>query len=284
MFAVFAIPVFKCNWLELMVYWLPVYIMQDVCLRLLSRNAMSLKWSGIYETGIMPHMIIPIIKETAGFTLSAFKVTDKSGKNHKKQRDIRSMIPFIILAALTITGIIRVFTLFRDMQIICLLILLFWLIRNLYFIIMSIFLVDGREIDNENVTVIDAEPVTVTISHGTMKGTSFSGVTTRMNDHNICVYLDEYEGLRIGTPVDLVIETMDYRFSCKGTIVNMKGSLRSGPVSFGIEILDYEGNELLLDQILYDRVPTLPQSLSRDLGIFGHLIQNIALRAAQFRM
>ena len=156
-----------------------------------------------------------------------------------------------------------------------------WLIRNMYFLLMSVFLVDGRESDNENVTVIDAEAVTVTVAHGEHKGEVYSGVTTRMNDHNVCVYLDEADGLSIGTPVDFVIETRDYRASFKGTVVSMKGSRGRGPVSFSIEILDYEGNELEFDQILYDRVPSLPQSLSRDLGIIGHLIQNIAHRAAR---
>lgn len=61
MFATFMIPVLKCNWLELLVFWLPMFILQDLALRLISRNAISLKWSGIYETSVMPHMLIPII-------------------------------------------------------------------------------------------------------------------------------------------------------------------------------------------------------------------------------
>ena len=34
-------------------------------------------------------------------------------------------------------------------------------------------------------------------------------------------------------------------------------------------------------QILYDRVPTLPQNLNRDLGIIPHLWVNIARRLAE---
>ena len=36
-------------------------------------------------------------------------------------------------------------------------------------------------------------------------------------------------------------------------------------------------------QVLYDRIPTLPQSLNRDFGIMTHLWQNIAHRVARTR-
>ncbi|MCR4854983.1 MAG: hypothetical protein K5908_02325 [Erysipelotrichaceae bacterium] len=34
-------------------------------------------------------------------------------------------------------------------------------------------------------------------------------------------------------------------------------------------------------QILYDRIPTLPQSLQRDFGILRHFWRNIAFRIAR---
>ena len=41
MYAVFAIPVFRCSWLELLVYWVPMYVMQTFCLSLVSGNRVS---------------------------------------------------------------------------------------------------------------------------------------------------------------------------------------------------------------------------------------------------
>ncbi|MBO4338018.1 MAG: glycosyltransferase, partial [Lachnospiraceae bacterium] len=95
LFAAFAIPVFKCSWLDLILYWMPMFLMQDVCIRLFSKNALSLKWSGIYEMSVMPHLLIPILKETFGITASVFEVTDKSAKKGRRRTDLRSMIPFI---------------------------------------------------------------------------------------------------------------------------------------------------------------------------------------------
>lgn len=41
---------------------------------------------------------------------------------------------------------------------------------------------------------------------------------------------------------------------------------------------------VILLSLLYDRIPTLPQSLQKDFGIFRHLWQNIAHRVARTRL
>ena len=61
-FAVFMIPVFRCNWLELVIFWLPMFILQDLSLRIVGGNKVSLKWSGIYELSVMTFILIPVIK------------------------------------------------------------------------------------------------------------------------------------------------------------------------------------------------------------------------------
>ena len=77
--------------------------------------------------------------------------------------DYRAMMPFIVLIVLSVIGIIRAICILSLSQIVELFVLLFWLIRNLYFLIMALFLVDGRDADNEVVKVIDAEFVNVEV-------------------------------------------------------------------------------------------------------------------------
>ena len=162
MYAVFAIPIFRCTWIELLVYWIPMFVMQEFCLRLVSGNRTSTKWSGIYETSVMPHLLVPIVKELFGISMSAFKVTDKSGKKsvHRK-KDWRAMTPFLILIGLSVAGIIRVCLLIKGIWPVGLVVLLAWVIRNLYFLLMAVFLIDGRDEDGEPVHVYDAETMTV---------------------------------------------------------------------------------------------------------------------------
>ena len=278
LYAAFAIPVFKCNWLEMLVYWLPMFLLQDLCLRVNSRNTISTKWSGIYETSVMPHLLVPILKETFGVTLSAFKVTDKSRRSGKRERDLRSMAPFLVLAVLSLAGIVRVLVIFRAMQAVSLLILLFWIIRNLYFLVMALFLVDGRDSDGEAVLVRDAE--LVRIGNG---GNEYEGVTTLLTEHNLTVFLDEEGGLAVGKPVAVTLAKGDLSVAARGVITAVHESRRGHARTYTIEILDWLGNEREYWQLLYDRVPTLPQSLGRDFGTLPHLWQNIAHRVARTR-
>ncbi|SCW61572.1 cellulose synthase (UDP-forming) [Ruminococcaceae bacterium YRB3002] len=279
LYAAFAVPVLACNWLELLVFWLPMFLMQDVSLRFNSRNTISTKWSGIYETSVMPHLFIPVLKESVGISLSKFKVTDKSRKGATRQRDIRSMIPFLILLGLSVIGIIRIAVIFEPAQTISILILLFWLFRNMYYMIMSLFLIDGRDSDVETVHVRAAEQVIVECD-----GVRYEGVTTHLTEHSLTVYLDDGYDLKLGTTVDVNVTGSTTSAALSGVIANIKESRNGIARTQTIEIRDFKGNEDEYLQLLYDRIPTLPQTLKRDFGVIPHLWQNIAHRVARTRL
>ena len=278
LYAALAIPVFRCNWLEMLVFWLPMFIFQDLSLWLNSRGAISTKWSGIYETSLMPHMLIPILKESLGITLSQFKVTDKSARGGKREKDRKSMLPFIVLIVLSVIGLIRVLWIFNVTQTISVLILLFWIIRNLYFLIMAVFLVDGRDSDAENVKVYGAEPVQVRVA-----GKPYEGIATYLTEHKLTVFLDDSTELAVGDQAEVALYTENAQVSLKGVITDITFSRKSDARTQTIEILDFGDDRYEYWQLLYDRIPSLPQSLQRDFGVVTHLWQNIAHRVARTR-
>ncbi len=277
LFAVFGIPVFRCSWLELVVYWLPMFIMSDIALRVVSKNAVSEKWSGIYETCVMPKLFFPILQEMFGITLSAFKVTDKSGAGTKRVVDKRDMAPFIVFTILSVIGIIRVITLIDGIQSVGLVILIFWMIRNTYFLIMAMFLVDGRDSDGECVHVWDGEMAAIQKKG---ENTRFDGITTHLTEHSVSVYLDDDAALSIGNLVELSIETVDYEVNVSGVVTGTRQSRNRNLSVWNVEITDFKDSYYEYLQILYDRTPTLPQNLNRDFGIIPHLWSNIANRLA----
>lgn len=274
MFAVFAIPVFQCNWMDLLLFWLPMFVMQEVCLRAFSKNSISLKWSGIYEISVMPFLLIPILKETFGGSSKVFAVTDKSKRSAKRKVDRREMIPFLILIGLSVFGIIRSFYVLGSIRALGVLILLFWLFRNLYFLIMSLFLVDGRDSNSEPVTVIDAEMATVKREAG---GTYY-GVTTRLNEHAVKVFLDEPDGIEVGDAVEITIEKEEDTAAMRGILTEQVFPRNGIGCVCSMEIIDFRGQKNEYLEILYNRIPSLPQSLHRDTGIIRHLMVNIAHR------
>lgn len=176
-------------------------------------------------------------------------------------------------------GIIRIAFIFEVSQTISMMILLFWIIRNLYFLILSVFLVDGRDSDGETVIVADAEPVMLTSGDH-----SFEGVTTRMTEHNLTVFLDDASDLDIGHYATVKVDTGKHSAKLKGVVTGVNVSRRKTACTYTVEILDFGEDKYEYWQILYDRIPTLPQSLTRDFGIISHLWQNIAHRVARTRI
>ena len=90
MFAVFCIPIFKCTLVDLALFWLPMHILQILALRVTSQGKISAQWSGIYETSVMPFLLMPVVKEVFGITLSKFKVTKKEKASVRRVSVCRS--------------------------------------------------------------------------------------------------------------------------------------------------------------------------------------------------
>jgi len=115
-----------------------------------------------------------------------------------------------------------------------------------------------------------------------LRGTS-EGITTQLTEHNLTLYLDEGPSPGIGAECGITIFRDGAEIRVKRVVTGIRQS-RSGAVrSHTVEILDFCGNRYEYLQLLYDRVPTLPQSLRRDFGVLSHLWQNIAHRVARTR-
>ena len=109
----------------------------------------------------------------------------------------------------------------------------------------------------------------------------FEGVTTLMTEHSLMVFLDDEEKPGIGTSVDVTIRGADGAVSVKGIVIGTRLSRNGRNSTQTIEILDYCDNWYGYLSILYDRIPTLPQTLNRDFGFFSYLWLNIAQRIAR---
>ena len=249
--ALFAVPVFKCSWADLVMLFLPMFVLKSLTVRLFSGNSLSLKWNGIYETSDIPCLF--------GFAGNKYF--------------------FPVLMVLSLAGVIRCLFFMKDLNSLGIAILVFWLIRNMYYLAMANFVLQGRDIDYEEVRVKDAEDVVLRdIETGELIS---EGITTSLTEHNLSVYLDEAAALPIGRHVNFTIETMNTRADMDGLITSFRPFGKGKSCVYTMEILDYKKDRLEYLQILYDRVPTLPQNLGKDYGSLSHLLRNIAHRILQ---
>ena len=274
-FAVFCIPIFKCTLIDLALFWLPMHLMSMCALRITSQGKISARWSGIYETSVMPFLLMPIIKETLGITLSKFKVTTKDKRNFHNKADKKTIAPFAVLLALTVAGIIHMSYMIIVLGYIEILAVLFWLVRNAYYLTMCLFLGMGRDSDGENVKVLAAEKAMV----HKQDGHEIEGITTKLTEHGVDIYTDELNALNLGEPIGLTISKKMYTLQVKGTVVAIRNSCNpTVPCVYTVEILDFGGQKDEYIQMLYDRTPTLPQKLRLGNGHIDNLWNNIGHR------
>ena len=274
-FAVFCIPIFKCTLIDLALFWLPMHLMSMWALRITSQGKISARWSGIYETSVMPFLLMPIVKEILGISLSTFKVTKKDKRNFHNKADKKTIAPFAALLALTVAGIVHMGYMIIALGYIEILAVLFWLFRNAYYLTMCLFLGMGRDSDGEPVKVIAAESVTVKA----LDGHEIEGITTKLTEHGVDIFTDELNVLNLGEPIGLTLSKKMYTLQVTGTVVAIRNSCNPAvPCVYTVEILDFAGQKDEYIQMLYDRTPTLPQRLRIGDGHIDNLWNNIAHR------
>ena len=275
MFAVLCIPIFKCTLIDLALFWLPMHLMSMWALRITGHGKISARWSGIYETSVMPFLLMPIIKETMGMTLSKFKVTQKDKRGIRQQTDRKIIVPFAVLLALTLAGIVHMGYMVIALGYIEVLAVLFWLFRNAYYLVMCLFLGMGRDADGEPVKVLAAEMAMVK----TQDGREIEGITTKLTEHGVDIFTDELNILNLGEFISLTISKKMYSVQLTGTVVAIRNTRSlSVPSVYTVEILDFCGQKDEYIQMLYDRTPTLPQRLRIGNGHIDNLWNNIAHR------
>ena len=129
LYAVFGVTVMACDFTQMLMFWLPMYLMAVLGIRLFSEGIRTARWSDVYELCFFPFLLWPVAAETVGFHKKIFAVTDKSG-----QRGWRWYypLPFLLLIGLSVLAVYNVVGMIRAQETTVYLFLLFWLVFNLY--------------------------------------------------------------------------------------------------------------------------------------------------------
>lgn len=281
LFAVFGFTIFRCTLLEVLIFWLPMYLTSNISLRQLSNNIRNTKWTSIYEYALFPYMIIPVILESFGFSLKKFKVTNKENTERNRKKDIVYSIPILILIVLSIIGILNCIRIMFDSGSIGPMVVLFWLINNLFNMIMCAFFVQGREI-YRNAERIQVEiPVKVWVDGRVV----YEGITRDISETGVAIYMAKPHLLDSDRSERVILEIADrawyVKVECEVKYVKEEKN-KELPWIYTMEyknIISENGYDNLL-AICYDRVPTKPQEINKKEGFYDDLSNNINKRVA----
>ncbi|MDT0125418.1 glycosyltransferase [Paenibacillus sp. RRE4] len=272
LFAVFGVLVVKCTILEILVFWLPMYLLTNMCLRMLSGNIRTTKWTNVYETILFPSLLPAVILETLGVTMNKFAVTRKDGAHNDRNYQLKQIIPHLILAVLSIIGIVNCIHWTFSQGTIGFLVVLYWLLINFYNIMMSIFFLSGRKVFRNYERILAAVDCTLTT-----EGETLSTVTHDISEGGIAIVLDtpRYIPSEAEFAVRLVTDHYSSEFTAKVTHVTSFGN--KWKYAFKVhEITEQDQRQLL--HIVYDREPTLPQKLDKDISTFEDIRLNFVRR------
>lgn len=273
LYAAFGFMVFKCTLPQVLVFWLPMYISSNISLRMLSRNIRSTKWTSIYETVLFPYMLLPVLFETVGISMKKFKVTSKGEQKNEKGKNFLYAIPFLLLIVLSVWGIFRCILIMLDSGSFGPIVVLFWLVNNLFLLVMSLFFVDGRVPYRKSERVMVKMPCLVRY-----KGEEYQGMTKDASEAGIALRLPKPYFFEEGENVEVFLDTEDYHVDVFATVVHV--SQWEDEWNYSLRITDINGSYDELLGILYDRVPTVPMEIKKDSGSFEDLKLNMKKRVA----
>lgn len=276
LFAVFNVVVVKANLIQVILFWLPMYVMTRITLRHFSGNVRSLKWTNIYETILMPSLIPAVLLESVGLSMKKFEVTRKDKQVVHKNSDVLKLaIPHLLLMGLTVIGMIRsIYHLFLP-DASGYLMSLFWLTVNGYALLMALFFILGRPIYRMSDRFKIKADVSLVLGDELKLFETFDISEQGISIESTFPYLISSDLL-----YDLTLKRANYQSRFTGKLLRVDSTEIYRYIFKITDIAETEYQELI--KILYDRAPHLPDKII-DQSIYNDIERNIRARRAQQR-
>lgn len=272
LFSVFGIVVVKCNLFQVLIFWLPMYLLNDASLKHLSRNIRTTKWTNIYETILFPSLIIPVMLETFGISKNKFSVTKKEGAFNDKNYQMKKAIPHIFFAILSVIGISNCTRMIFTSNSPAYSVILFWLIINFYNILMALFFMLGRKSFRKAERFLAEVDCILEFD-----GNKIRCITHDISESGVAAVLESPMYIPYDKLIKISLNTERYSCELKGQVVQVSKIEDHWKYSFKLIDVD-ENNFKNLLSITYDREPSLPKNLDENSSIFDDIRVNILTR------
>ena len=266
---------------QILVFWLPHYILYYFATRVFSSRTRSNHWSAVVDTIMAPYLSLPTILESLGFTQQTFVVTDKSkGDDAQRWRTGLYVIPHVIL--LIFSGL-SIFILIRQsiaLNTVYNPIVLFWLFAGSKNLLFAIFFMLGRVNARNTERFFDKLPVWVDCFD-----IEYHGHTVDFSEGGLAVVFNEPIKCKADTMVTLTVSTELYSAYLKCRVANVKQVVKdvkgkkTTEWQYGFVIVEMdEHNKRQYYQILYDRPHSLPKKFKADASVFDDINTNLMRR------
>lgn len=277
LYAAFNIIVVKCSAFQILLLWLPMYLLNNVTLQLLSGNIRNTRLTNIYETILVPSLLPAVVMEFLGFSQKKFNVTKKDGaqklKGNEKWFQFKSALLLLVFFIFTVFGLERcIYNTFQTGSLMYI-VIMFWLFVNLFNLSMALFFIFGRQ-HHRRFERFKAK-IDCLISYNDY---IIRTKTVDIAENGISIDLSFPEYIPPDKTIAIRLETNRYCTSWTGKIANVMGI--RGKWRYGFELTDItDQNKREMMQIVYDREPSLVKEIDAGLSAVDDIMVNIWNRA-----
>jgi cellulose synthase (UDP-forming) len=263
LYSVFGIVVLTASVLSILEIWLPMFILTNITFKIFTNNIRTSIWSHIYDTIMFPQITIEVLMETFGVKMAKFKVTPKDNFTRKSFVNKFGLVRVqIILAFLTLVGILKmIYSIVLNSFSIIYIINIFWMTYNLYVPIIAIFFASERPKFRSSERLIINTEACVYKNGNTKKGHTYD-----ISETGVSIVFDDPFYLEPTSIYRVALSNQRHSTECLAKIVRVDNYNDKYKYVFNITKIDEENyGELIM--ILYDRVPYMPEKLTKGKNI-----------------
>ena len=273
LFVLFGVPVVICSLWELLLIWLPSYLLYNHALKVTSGKIRTQRWSNIVDTTIFPYMIFPILLETLFIKQKKFNVTNKM-RTTGKQSEFVLAAPHLVLLAFDLLALLVAVKSALLNNNFGAAILIYWLAVNGLNLIMAVFFMSGRN----NMRVNDRFQIKLPVE-ARYHNMVYYGETWDMSETGLSLITKNPIYLPHGNEtVELHIKSESYDAKLEAKTVQVLKKEEGW--FYGLQITKLAGeNKANYYQMLYDRHHSLANQMSKSVSVFEDVFLNIHGRA-----
>lgn len=275
LFSVFNVIIINCGFWDICIFWLPQYLFYNAALKNLSGNIRNNRLSNIYDTILFPPLLVAVLLESIGIQKIQFSVTNKEKVDNPLKYQLVQMTPHVVLATLSCIGIAKCSMNIIAGNSLSNVIILFWLVVNLYNLIMAIFFMMGRKIyrDTERFSV----ELDISIFYEDIE---VKTKTLDIADEGFAIVSEFPEYIPYNNECDIRFSAGKYSCNMKAIIVHVEQIKLGWKYEFKIIKIDDE-NKKKYYNIIYDREHSLPKQIKENMSVFEDFQLNLMRRASK---
>lgn len=252
--ALFSLFIFQCDLIDLLIFWGITYLIKTLTWTTLNSRRQSYIMDKVAHLGTSFSLIIPLTKEILGLKDKEFRVTKKTTSDKPKTSTVLIQVcPFFVVFVLSVLSLLLILMNAAKTQEWSLLILGFWLLYNVFFMIICVYLVMSD--DEIRQSTVSRDVYNVCLSRSGKN--EIQATTKKISETFIDLKFDCIQDFSIDDKFEISFESMDKENNIKLICAE---KFKDGTYRFNLDKKSLQNPEYLA--LIYDSKTDMPDKNS----------------------